>query len=105
MNWISFRSAFISLGDAFMISRPARDTSPDITGSNRAMSLAVVDLPEPLSPTRPMVSPSPTSNETPSTAFTVRGPYRRRRAAPPLTSKYLTSSRTLSRGRVLHLPC
>ena len=44
-----------TVGSSFMIERP------------------VVDLPQPDSPTSPTHSPSATVNETPSTAFDVRG--------------------------------
>ena len=41
---------------------------PGGSGIRRRIELAVTDLPQPLSPTTASVSPSPTWNETPSTA-------------------------------------
>src|SRR3984893_1556366 len=45
---------------------------PSTGSSNRRMVLPRVDLPHPLSPTSPTVSPWPTSNDTPSTALIAR---------------------------------
>ena len=58
---------------------------------SRRMQRAVVDLPQPDSPTRPIVFPAPMSKETPATAETSpRSPP----SQPPPTSKVLTRSRT-----------
>ena len=58
---------------------------------SRRMQRAVVDLPQPDSPTRPIVLPAPMSNDTPATAETSpRSPP----SHPPPTSKVFTRSRT-----------
>ena len=54
------------------------------------MQRASVDLPQPVSPTRPRVSPRRTSRLTPSTAWTT--PARRAAAPTTCTGKYLTTS-------------
>jgi hypothetical protein len=43
---------------------------PDVGSISRMISRAVVDLPQPDSPTMPSVSPFRTSKDTPSTACT-----------------------------------
>mgnify|MGYP006924700224 CR=1 FL=1 len=48
------------------MSRPSICTEPE-NGINPSTALPVVDLPEPLSPTRPIVSPGMMSKEMPST--------------------------------------
>ena len=60
------------------------------------MDLPAVDLPEPLSPTSPRVSPARISNEIPSTANT---DPTRRRSSPPCTGKCFLRSRTSSTVR------
>ena len=67
---ISRRSGFMSLTLRFAISRPSNLTEPDVGSSRRSSRRAVVDFPQPLSPTMPNVSPRLTSNEMPSTACT-----------------------------------
>src|SRR5262245_15991112 len=52
---------------------------------------AVVDLPQPLSPTRPKVFPSGKVKEISSTAFRVLAPANQRLNNPPVTSKCLVS--------------
>src|SRR3954451_14153159 len=68
-------------------------TSPESRSIKRRISRAVVDLPQPLSPTMPSVSPWNTSNETPSTAET-----RPRLNTPSLTGNVFLSDATLSNG-------
>ena len=58
---ISRRSGLISLALRSAISRPSKRTEPDVGCSSRSSSRAVVDLPQPLSPTIPNVSPRRTS--------------------------------------------
>ena len=60
---ISRRSGLISLRFRSAISRPSKRTEPDVGSSRRISSRAVVDLPQPLSPTSPNVSPRSTSND------------------------------------------
>ena len=67
---ISRRSGLISLGESWEISCPSKRMEPDVGSSRRSTSRAVVDLPQPLSPTMPNVSPRLTSKDTPSTART-----------------------------------
>src|SRR6266511_1096861 len=55
----------------------------------RVIRRAVVDLPHPLSPTRPKVFPSGTENEIWSTALSILLPASNRLITPPLTSKCL----------------
>src|SRR5437588_1093309 len=52
------------------MSRPSKVTFPAVGSSRRMMQRAIVDLPQPDSPTTPSVSPSRTVKLTPSTAFT-----------------------------------
>ena len=61
-------------------SRPSKRITPDVGSSSFKMSLAVVVLPQPDSPTRPRLRPRSTENDTPSTARTVA-------AAPPKTPR------------------
>ena len=67
---MSLRSVFISLRDAFMTSMPSNVTSPPVASVRRSTVRPTVDLPPPLSPTRPIVSPFSTLKLTPSTAYT-----------------------------------
>ena len=48
--------------------RPLKMTSPEVTGCRPTMTRAVVDLPQPDSPTSPSVSPRLTLSETSLTA-------------------------------------
>ena len=52
------------------MSRPSSRIVPAVGVRRRVISRPMVDLPEPLSPTRPSVSPGPMSNDTPTTAWT-----------------------------------
>src|SRR5450756_778266 len=63
------------------------------------MQRARVDLPHPVSPTKPSTSPLKTTMSTSSTALTVSGTWPRRRAMrESLRGKYLRSARTSSWG-------
>ena len=53
------------------MSSPSSVIVPLVGSTRRRIALPVVDLPQPLSPTRPSVSPAARSNDTPSTACTV----------------------------------
>ncbi len=53
------------------MSSPSSVIVPLVGSTSRRIALPVVDLPQPLSPTRPSVSPAARSNDTPSTACTV----------------------------------
>ena len=72
---------------------PSNVTSPASGSISRTRSRAVVDLPQPDSPTMPSVSPSCTSNDTRSTAWTT--PRLLRRGSRPLSGKCLVRSRTV----------
>ena len=52
-------------------SRPGTSTDPDVGRTIPASSLSSVDLPEPLAPTTPSVSPAAMSNDTPESAGTI----------------------------------
>ena len=82
------------------MSSPSNFTSPEVMSIIFRMARPVVLLPQPDSPTRPKVSPRRTSNDTPSTAFTL--PTWRRMTAPAITGKWTfrsLTSRTVS-GRL-----
>ena len=56
------------------MSRPPKVIVPEVTGARPSTARAMVDLPEPDSPTRPTVSPGATCSDTPSMArCAVRG--------------------------------
>src|SRR5688572_24476916 len=79
------------------MSSPSNFTSPEVMSIILRMASPVVLLPQPDSPTRPKVSPRRTSNDTPSTAFTL--PTWRRMTAPAMTGKWTfrsLTSRTIS---------
>src|SRR6266481_340262 len=65
------------------------------------ISRAAVDLPQPLSPTRPKTLPSGTAKEIRSTALRILRPAIKRLDQPPLTSKCLVRSLT-SRSGIMH---
>ena len=54
-----------------VMSWPSNTMRPAVGSSMRRMARPVVDLPQPLSPTSPSVSPRRSAKLTPSTAFTV----------------------------------
>ena len=56
--WISRRSARRPLPASFVTSWPSNSTVPSVTGNRRVITRARVDLPQPVSPTTPSVSPS-----------------------------------------------
>src|SRR5712691_5190733 len=76
-------------------SAPRKTTSPEVGRGACRMDRASVDLPEPVSPTTPRVSPGHTSNETPETACTV--PV----IGPLVVRNSCTRSLTWRRGAVL----
>ena len=67
---ISRRSAFSSSPLMCAISLPSKRIDPSVGSISRSSSRAVVDLPQPDSPTIPSVSPRRTSKLMPSTACT-----------------------------------
>jgi hypothetical protein len=66
----SRRIGRISARESLVMSRPSNSTFPPVGSSSRMMHRAIVDLPQPDSPTTPRVSPRLTVKVTPSTAFT-----------------------------------
>ena len=91
---MSVRILRVSALSSGSTSRPSNSTWPLVAVKSFSARRAVVDLPQPDSPTSPNVCPRCTSNVTPSTARTV--PTRRRRIAPFVTGKCLVRSRTSS---------
>ena len=67
---ISRRNGRISARDSLVMSWPRNVNRPPVGSSSFMMQRAIVDLPQPDSPTTPSVSPSRSANDTPSTAFT-----------------------------------
>src|ERR1044072_9299264 len=79
------------------MSSPSNFTSPEVMSIIFRMARPVVLFPQPDSPPKPSVSPRRTSNDTPSTAFTL--PTWRRTSAPAITGKWTfrsVTSRTVS---------
>ena len=80
--------------------RPRHSIVPEVASINLRIVLPVVDLPQPLSPTRPSVSPSAIWKLTLSTACT--WPRTRQKTRPSLTGKclvrFFTSSRAFTRS-------
>ena len=77
-------------------STPSISTWPPRAGMSRAAARAVVDLPDPDSPTRPRVRPGGMSKETPSTAKSWAGLARK---PSRLTENRTSRSRTRNAGR------
>ena len=67
MRWRAARNSAASISE---ISISSKRTVPAVGSINRVSSRPVVDLPQPLSPTRASVSPRSMVNDTPSTART-----------------------------------
>jgi hypothetical protein len=67
---ISRRIGRISERESFVMSRPSKTRRPSVASSRRMTQRAIVDFPQPDSPTTPSVSPRLTLKLTPSTAFT-----------------------------------
>src|SRR5581483_5082668 len=93
---ISRRSVRIRSVDASVSSSPSKRTDPAVGSMSRSTVRAVVDLPQPDSPTSATVWPRSTENETPSTAFTV--PIWWRMMIPRVTGKCLTRPATSRRA-------
>ena len=72
MICIRRRSGRSSRCDGWVMSWPSKTTRPNVGSTRRSMRRPSVLLPQPLSPTRPIVSPRRTRSETPSTARTKR---------------------------------
>ncbi len=81
---------------AAVMSSPSSSTRPEVGSSSRITSRAVVDLPDPDSPTSPSVSPLRMVNDTPSTAWT--DATSRWKTTPSMTGKCLTRSVTRTRS-------
>src|SRR5690606_9068630 len=91
------RNSRICLRLNFVMSCPSKKIWPEVGSMSRSTTRPVVDLPQPLSPTNPSVSPRLMLKLTPSTAFTE--PIWREKMMPRVTGKCLTKSRTSSSGR------
>src|ERR1700722_2187588 len=83
-------------GGSLVISRPSKNTPPEVGSTKRRMERPTVVLPEPDSPTRPITSPGWMVNDTSSTALTVVG---WRDKSPDLETKCLVRWRTASNGK------
>ena len=94
-NCMCRRSASRCLPRSLVSSVPRNVTDPDLGLGACSIARARVDLPDPVSPTMPSVSPGMMSNETPDTACTTPP------LAPPAcrTTNSWTMSRTESSGR------
>ena len=88
---ISRRSGRSSARDSVLMSVPSNVTRPAVRSYSRVMQRASVDLPQPVSPTRPSVSPRSTSRLTPSTARSDGGAAPKSLRRP--TGKYLRRPR------------
>src|SRR4051812_24273613 len=58
-----------SSGGFLLTSVPANETEPEVSGRSPVRQLKKVDLPAPLGPIRPRMSPSSTDTDAPSTAL------------------------------------
>src|SRR5215217_6279173 len=83
------------------MSRPWYSIRPPVGWRSLSMVRPAVDLPQPLSPTRPIVSRSWTAMSTPSTALT--SPTWRR-SSPCVIGKYFCRSVTLRTGSLMRAP-
>jgi hypothetical protein len=79
-----------------VMSRPSKMIRPSVGSSRRITQRAIVDLPQPDSPTTPSVSPFLTVNVTPSTAFTEATSFWK--MIPRVTGKCLTRFSTTRRS-------
>src|SRR5919198_730794 len=75
-----------------VMSRPSKTIRPAVGSSSRMMQRAIVDFPQPDSPTTPSVSPCRTAKDTPSTAFTAAICFWK--MMPRVTGKYFFRSST-----------
>src|SRR5690606_13714451 len=96
MICISLRSSRISSLRSLRMSRPLNFTSPEVGSMSRRISRPVVDLPQPLSPTNPSVSPGLVWKLLLSTALTE--PNWREKMIPFVMGKCLTRFLTSKRG-------
>src|SRR6185436_1942892 len=94
--WMLRRTALNALPDSWAMSSPWNRIWPAVGSSRRISSLAVVDLPQPDSPTSPRVSPLYSNRSTPSTACTA--PICLLKTMPLVRGKCLTSPRTSRTG-------
>ena len=96
--WMSRRIARRSSPSRPSTFLPSKTISPSEGSIRRITQRAVVDLPQPDSPTSPSVSPRFTANETPSTAWTRAIS---RDSSPPLMAKCFLRPVTRSSGSLL----
>src|SRR5208337_4155610 len=69
------------------ISLPSNFTDPDLGLNKPTKTHAIIDLPDPVSPAKPKVSPSRTAKETSLTTFIIPDPLSNNNRFPPLTTK------------------
>src|SRR5687768_8436861 len=98
----SRRIGRISVRFRWVMSRPAKVIRPLVGSSSRIRQRAIVDLPQPDSPTTPRVSPCLTVKLIPSTALTAATSFWK--TIPRVTGKYLTRSSTTRRSSPEWLP-
>ncbi len=99
-TWTRCRCACSALPFSVKGSRPAIMTVPAVGVTMPITTCAIVDLPDPVPPTRPRVLPRSMTRSTSSTARTIRVPFLNRL---PLTSKSTVSPWMLDEGvRVSH---
>ena len=89
MIWISRRNGRRSRAPRPASSVPRNRIEPELLSTMRITVWAVLVLPQPDSPTSATISPSPTENETPSTAWTVSRGRRCDRAEDPARDRVL----------------
>src|SRR5664279_1298047 len=94
--WMLRRTALSALPDSWAMSSPWNKICPSVGWSRRMSSRAVVDLPQPDSPTSPRVSPLYSFRSMPSTARTAPTCFLNR--MPWVSGKCLTSPRTSRTG-------
>ena len=88
------RHDFRAFVESFVMSCPSTTIVPPVGGSRRRMVRPAVDLPQPLSPTSPSVSPSLRERLMPSTAFTCATVRDRMPRPRDFTGKYFFRSVT-----------
>src|SRR5436190_5837609 len=104
ITWIRLRSSRADRSPWPSTLRPSKRMSPEVGFSSWSSRRPKVLLPEPLSPTRPSVSPRWIESETSSTATSGRSSPRRRRRRLPCCGKCLVRPRVSSSGATVCLP-
>src|SRR5215212_4108396 len=84
-------------GGRRVTSAPAKDTAPEVTGKSPVRQLKKVDLPAPLGPIRPRISPSSTVTDASSTALKAPNAFITLRASISMAARRLRLRRRLGR--------